>query len=481
MPPKADTEYWVPNNNWTKEILGTGEYTDESQVSAINYLINVDSTINPALGCDKGFEATFQCGKYTNPTKNVSLDPEAMGKTARFDCAAEAAVCAPLKLTLDDTGTLTLTNTQTNTKLWSSAEISDKKVAPESAAALDEHKAALGKYPRNYLLPGEFLDISGNEWIGSPSGKYRLMMSAGGLQVVYNDFGCMKLMGTGESDGGSPSSPSSQSDAVENTATLLYLLPDTFTQHIGKLGYINDTGQLQLYSPYSQQYVNTYESIGNYTILGGNIGEATATSTADGCKTQCNSTPDCVGFIYDTERTMCQLKDKSVYQLPRIMKATADYQLRNKGVNVDASCPTGVTIQDSSFWQNAILSDVEMDSTAQCGLALFTKNERKNVADRQTPLTAGVTGEFSSTVNSLLGKYKTLKNRLLSTEVDTDDAKNTLSNKQNALGDWNYEKYDQLKAMSEDTDLIMMSQNYRHIMWSILAIVIIIATMKIAK
>jgi hypothetical protein len=475
MPPKADTEYWVANNNWTKEILGTGTYTDESQVSAINYLINVDSTTNPALGCDKGFEATFQCGKYTNVTKNISMNPEVMGKTARFDCEAEAAVCAPLKLTLEDDGSLTLTNTETNSTLWSSEEIADKRDPPEAAAALDEYKAALGKYPRNYLMPGEFLDISGNEWIGSPSGKYRLMMSSNGLQVVYNDFGCMKLMGMGATDGGS------QRDEVENTATLLYLLPDTFIEHIGKLGYVNDAGQLQLYSPYSQQYVNSYETIGNYSVIGGTLGTPTGTTNADACQLECNSTPDCVGFIYDTERSMCELKDKSVYQMPRIIKESAQYQLRNKGVNVDASCPTGVAVEDTSFWENTTLSDTEMDSTSQCGLALFTKDERIDVAKKQTPLTASVTGDFSSSVNTLFEKYNTLKNRLLSTKADTADAKNTLVNKENTLGDWNYKKYDQLKAMSEDTDLIMMSQNYRHIMWSILAIVIIIATMKIAK
>jgi hypothetical protein len=33
-------EYWVPNNNWTKEILGRGSYDPEVKINTINYLIN---------------------------------------------------------------------------------------------------------------------------------------------------------------------------------------------------------------------------------------------------------------------------------------------------------------------------------------------------------------------------------------------------------------------------------------------------------
>ena len=52
--------------------------------------------------------------------------------------------------------------------------------------------------------------------------------------------------------------------------------------------------------------------------------------------------------------------------------------------------------------------------------------------------------------------------------------------KQN-LADWTGEQLQNLAAMREDRDLNMMSQNYRHIMWSILAIIIIIGTMKMTK
>jgi len=182
---------------------------------------------------------------------------------------------------------------------------------------------------------------------------------------------------------------------------------------------------------------------------------------------------------------MCQLKNKNVYQSARIINNDYEYQLRNRKVNNDVSCPQEVTNEDSSFWQNATKSSDPMSSTTKCGLAAYTDAERKAVAAEETKLTTAVDTDYKSMVNTLRDKYKLLKNHLLSTDTDTETAGENLKNKREelglAMGDKKTNEYNQLQAMNEDTDLNMMSQNYRHIMWSILAIVIIIATMKIAK
>ena len=49
------------------------------------------------------------------------------------------------------------------------------------------------------------------------------------------------------------------------------------------------------------------------------------------------------------------------------------------------------------------------------------------------------------------------------------------------LGDWTGEQLKQLNAMNEDRDLNRISQNYKHILWSILAIIIIIAAIRITR
>ena len=58
---------------------------------------------------------------------------------------------------------------------------------------------------------------------------------------------------------------------------------------------------------------------------------------------------------------------------------------------------------------------------------------------------------------------------------------NELTNTRNEPSDWSGEQLEQILAMNEDSQLNMVSQNYKHILWSILAIIIVIATIRLTK
>jgi hypothetical protein len=88
---------------------------------------------------------------------------------------------------------------------------------------------------------------------------------------------------------------------------------------------------------------------------------------------------------------------------------------------------------------------------------------------------------FKSVFDKLKEKYKNLINRITNTNTNIKTKFNDLKNTKKELADWSGEQLQNLEAMDADTDLNMMSQNYRHIMWSILAIMIIITTIKLRK
>ena len=160
---------------------------------------------------------------------------------------------------------------------------------------------------------------------------------------------------------------------------------------------------------------------------------------------------------------LCQLKNKNVYQSNRVMDEKYEYHLRNKAVNVDISCPTAVTNEDASFWANNPLDATGMTSTTKCGLAAFTENERRVVSDKKELLDTAVNSDFKSMVDRFVDKYTVLKNNLFSTTASTADAAKELKKKEADMGgSIKNDQYKQLQAMSEDTDFIMMSQNYRH-------------------
>jgi hypothetical protein len=92
-----------------------------------------------------------------------------------------------------------------------------------------------------------------------------------------------------------------------------------------------------------------------------------------------------------------------------------------------------------------------------------------------------VENSFKSLFNNLKKKYKLLIGHITNTNTSIKTKFNELQNTKKDLADWTGEQLQNLEAMDDDTDLNMMSENYRHIMWSILAIIIIITTIKLTK
>lgn len=612
----------MPDGNWTSNVVsGLGN----NALDVLNFVPNVDSTTDPAVGCPKNFTGTYKCGLSTT-AKSVSLTPEANGKTARFDCSAEFAKCNDLKLTLTDDGKLTLTNGDGTKKLWDSvtafgangafpanagadnASITVQEYAgdgtPNSKVDVGNGGGAGRRYPHNYLLSGQFLEK--DQWIGSPTGTCRLMMGTkdapNSLQVVksvpncdeldmatpmtttlaatrYTDLGCWNDRGdralnryhgynnTVEScyqlaktngsavfalqDGGQCFT-STQGDNYQKhgratgtcnelggawvnhvyqvnpdvtttvnsnpDAARLYTIPVLYNEHIGKAGYVNNFGQLQIFPDTMTTYGNTYDQIGSYNSVGGIIKSFTG-SNIDECRTKCttgsfegggNDTQKCAGFVFDTTAARCNLLDKTFGQQQRIISPTALYNVRQKSIRgQDVSCPADITVQTADYWEEREKSETPMSAAVKCGLANDTINERAAVAsaapslisplqykDAEGNASASITYEqvkanpalleknrntFKFMFEKLQDKYNTLTGNLFSTKNSIHSKMDELSDSKKNLADWTGEQLQNLTAMNEDRDLNTMSQNYRHILWSILAIIIIIGTIKMTK
>ena len=161
----------ISPGNWTKYVQ---DFVKDKEVA--NYIVGGG---DPAKGCEKDFTATYRCGSLSNEY-NINIPGEAEGKSALFDCTNANNACSDLRLTLGDDGNLVLTDMK-NSRIWSSN-------TSKTGLAMDEFKAANGKYSRNYLLVGETLSLG--EFIGSPSGNCYLIMAQGpngenGLQLNF--------------------------------------------------------------------------------------------------------------------------------------------------------------------------------------------------------------------------------------------------------------------------------------------------------
>jgi hypothetical protein len=296
-------------------------------------------------------------------------------------------------------------------------------------------------------------------------------------------------------------------------ASRVYTIPDV-AGDIGKVGYVNSQGQLQLYPDSMTAYDTKYEKIGTYDIAGSALGAAFDTKDATTCQDSCTNvngdTQKCAAFVFDTTTAMCQLLDNTMYGENRIINKNKQLYLRQKSVkNQDVSCPVDVTIQTAEFWSDNYRDDSpDMSPSTKCGLAYYTQAERAAVAGDVPPVynnleykdedgnltdytydTVSQTKDlrnknkngFKYIFESLQDKYYKLTNQLFNTKDQINTSFAELLDSKKSLADWSGEQLQNLQAMNEDRDLNMMSQNYRHIMWSILAILIVIVTMKMTK
>ena len=360
---------------------------------------------------------------------------------------------------------------------------------PKFGVAMEDYRAVKGKKfgaekeGRNYLNGGDFLEVG--EFIGSPTGTCRLEMVEDKktgktyLQVLYNVPGC---------------STNNDDAQLNNDSFKLYTIPPVDTSLLGKMAYINEKGKMQEYPDSMTSYTNKYEKIGNYnTNSVGDLG-VFSTNNYNECQTKCselnndgtdktNNKEKCAGIIYNGKTTTnnCKLKGKDVFKENRISDNNYEYYVRNKKVNNDISCPEKVEFSDSIQYSQLMkhMGSIMTPSTT-CSLARHTKAERDELKLKREELEAK-TNTMKSKIKNLNISDNNLTKRLLENANKLKNQKIEIDDLKKDNVDITGNQYKQLEALEEDRDLNMVAKNYKHIMWSILAILIIIGGIKVTK
>ena len=211
-----------------------------------------------------------------------------------------------------------------------------------------------------------------------------------------------------------------------------------------------------------------------------------AVADLEACKAKCNDLSGCSGIIFNEDNNKCQLKNNSVFNNHRAIDFSKNYNyyVRRKGViGGDDSCPaipseikTGNSLNWAAFNNK---KGVDMTSSTVCGLKKYTRQERNDVSGNRSTLMT-----FMDTIATKLNSLLKERTRI---DLSNNQIKQRLTRKKNQMDnyinkkDWTGKKLKQLEAMEEDRDLNMVSQSYKHMLWSILAILIIIGIIKFTK
>ena len=289
------------------------------------------------------------------------------------------------------------------------------------------------------------------------------------FQVTYNVLGC------------STESP------LNNNSTQIYSIPSINTQNVGNVGYINEFGQLQQYPDSMTTYKDAdYQMVGNYGVVGGDLDSSGTANDAEECKTKCSNYTGlgdaCAGFVYEKVGRTCQLKSPAALKSGnRFINDNYEYYVRTLQVSPDVSCPQTIEAHDAATWDTMSENMGDpMTAETPCGLKKFTQAERNAKQGAFDALNLDSSDNVVSTqINYLYKKYNTLKDWLFNTQKSLDSSFNELQKSKKEKEDWSGEQTQQLKAMNEESDLNMMSQNYMYIFWRILAIIVVIGIIKL--
>lgn len=464
------TPYNVPIGNVTDGVKSVIEKN-----SSASYLVGRSGN-DPARGCRKNFSANYKCGNGV--TKSINISGEAGGRTAVFNCKTETGKCRHF-LRVQNDGNLVIYNLYDRSVLWNS------NTAGKTGVINEDKMASKGKNGRNYLLEGETL--SDGEFIGSNNGKCYLQMVKGvGLQLIYNASNCTSIEGKMYGN---------------STSTIAaYSLTDNDTSNLFKTGYISNDS---IYKPYNQSQLsqtNNYIEIGlgNKNLIAGDNNHIQNIKVNDiaECKTSCNKDKNCDGFNYfnytdknNTNIKSCVLKDKS--QINPQGKAGLIYPNNNdfsiienklykriNNVKNNTSCSKEVSPISDDLYSNYVKGG-SFTENDKCGLGKYNDVLKKKLNRSLSRLQLTVRKMNQKLSNLSVTDKKILTERGYNEKKINDNIMSIGLTHQKYLG--SKPQFETIKGMVNDTDSDMLSKSYNSLLWSILAIMIVIGGIKMTK
>ena len=469
-----DTVYNIIKN-YTFDLDGgqktLQEYTEdklnESTCAPVNtpyftasYKCGTISNSNPISNATKTDHVTFDCANPNNPSDDVYL-------------------CNRFYLILNDDGSFDVKRDGSNDS-DSSDDVEYYSWSP-GISDFDEQFILSGKMndsPKgNILRSGETL--RNGEFLCSENKTFNLINENGNIILKYKITPCLRDPNNSDMYG----YLNNEDDTMKSIG--MYFVDNTNIKHVGKSGYVNLNGELQLYN--NPGYANSYVNVGNYTTSESenNTGKATndeqiltrdgksvifrVTSTGD-CEAKCNAFNNCGGFVY--QNGICMLKNESMFPTGlRKADTNSEMYVRMKGVPNDKLNKSCYKLNESGNMTNKKYEEysrsgnlnVEMrDINAPCDIVEATQLYKDEYV-KSREILEKIKEDLNETLNNLtqeekiiLEKYnvnvKTMQNNIQEQEKIQ---KNTYKKIQN-IDSLNVSNDDIHKSMDENLQYLMI-------------------------
>jgi hypothetical protein len=418
-------------------------------------------------GCWDAFDVSYKCGG-TPFTRHLG---RAEGQTMILDCQQYIQDTCQFYLILQDDGNLCLckgvdpaTTTSNANIIWTT------KTNGLQKAANPDWVSTKGKLGRNYLKTGEVL--APNEWIGSTNGTLKLLMQSDGNLVLYTSE---LSPGCNNKDG--------KMYGVQWVNAVYKLNEMGNPGSLGKVGYVDDDSKLREYPnsllTYSNEYI-LYQGADS----GGNDIKSLQTTEQKGCELECNKNNECAAYVYQPTTKTCWLKNKNAF--PNGKKQT------NSSVTMGVRKPTPIKsnglVDVDTIQYNNYVKGPNITSDTNLNISLVSNEDQVKLDAIKTKM-SDLGKDIASKMETLYNEDKQIYEQLdtnaeqfnkdLAMYKNINEKINKITNetKYNSIveGMTNMDMSD-LDGMVTDTDIRVLQENYKYILWSILAVGVVTIT-----
>lgn len=449
---------------------------------------------DPAPTKEKTFDLSYKCGTGGS-AKSISKTAATKANVFTLDCSDANVKDCLCHLILDDGGKVTLnkgaspSNQPDVIYRGSSYDGSDdaKKLAWKDYDVTKSSKNILfmNKYDnlrktnKNWIPSNS--GLSAGEWFASNDGLLIMQMRANGFLHLFTfseEPGCTKVAGSGDSVlfyGKNLTNAVYGFDKVENN------------KNVGNIAYIDDNSGLRNYLSDMIGFDNTYTSYSDYNISGNDIASAqnpidysalkiTKEEAEAKCRAECDKRSNSAGYVFDSENQKCWIKnDKINAATIKTPKQKYTVNLKKPNVKNNASCSKTIVPIFSELWDHYI-EGKDMVPEDTCGLASATTSQQEKLTElkkRMQDLSTQIVKKMNSLENEnvyINSKMKNTKNKYNKDITDyIDTLKDTLK--------FGEDSDNTLNSMLNDSDLVVLQENYKYLFWSIFAVSILIVTL----
>ena len=328
-----------------------------------------------------------------------------------------------------------------------------------------QYAASKGKYGQNYITGGATLAVG--DFVGSNDGSIYLIMQGDGNLVLYtsqNVINCSKM--SDNNTGGGVG------------ANALYDLGKTgFPSNVGKIGFVDDDGNLSEYPSSMKGMSTSYTKFSNSDSGGNDLG-GIPNSNLDACKTACNNNNNCAGFVFDNRNNVCYPKNSSMY--PTGSKSpldNVDLYVRQPSITTFPGSSKTTSNVDSIQWQNYKNTGNSVSSTT-FGTSGVLNSAQRQVLDQLTGRLNLLASQITEKTNSLLSKNINVNNQLTSNKTNFTNSANDF----NAITSLDQSAHlNNINGIVKDSDIVVLQENSRYLVWSILAVGVVSLSLNILK